>query len=94
MDPVARARALETVQQATLDDAARKKKLDAASAECAQRELNDRLADFANAWNKLITLAQKGVWNAKQAAKTRKAFDKLVHSAGWIEHGNQSLAER
>jgi hypothetical protein len=84
-DPAARSQALRSLEQASLGDNARKDKAAAASAERAQHELTQHLADFANAWNKLITLAEKGVWNAKQAAKTRKAFDKLVHSEGWIE---------
>ncbi len=60
-------------------------KKDEATAERRQRELTSRLADFANSWNKLVQLAEKGVWNAKQAAKTRKAFERLVQAEGWIE---------
>jgi hypothetical protein len=59
-----------------------------------QREFTARMAEFANCWNKLILGAQKGTWNAKAAAKTRKAFERLVHSQGWIEEGKDSPAER
>ena len=58
-----------------------------------QRELTSRLADFAISWNKLIQLAEKGVWNAKQAEKTRKAFDRLVRAEGWIEDNKHRVRQ-
>jgi hypothetical protein len=56
-----------------------------AAAEKRARELFQRLADFAEAWNTLIKMSDKGVWNAKQAKRAHKAFERLVECQGWIE---------
>ncbi len=89
-DVAARSQALQSLERVSLSTEAQKHQAAAADSERAQRDLTKRLTDFANAWNKLITLAEKGVWNAKQAAKTRQLFDKLIHSSGWIEE-NKNL---
>ena len=59
-------------------------------AEKRQREFNVLMADFAKSWNKLIQVAGRGGWNAKDARKTRQAFERLAHSEGWIEEANAS----
>ncbi len=81
---VDRSRALHVLEQ----EAQRPpRKKDDTAAQWRQRELSGRLAAFAESWNKLIKGAENGVWNAKQAKKTREAFEHLVKSQGWIEEG-------
>jgi hypothetical protein len=53
--------------------------------EIRHREFSQRVVEFAGAWNDLIASGSKGVWNAKQARAARKAFERLVHTDGWIE---------
>ncbi len=79
----ARARALRDLERSAADDSARVKQT--AAAQERQREFVTRLADFANCWNQLMRTADKGVWNAKIASKTHKAFERLVEAEGWIE---------
>ncbi len=81
---VDRSRALHVLEQ----EASRQphNKEDAA-VQWRQHELTGRLAAFAESWNKLIKGAENGVWNAKQAKKTRQAFERLVKAQGWIEDG-------
>ncbi len=50
-----------------------------------ERELLDRLGVFADSWNKLMQGAAKGVWNAKEAQKAHKAFERLLQCEGWVE---------
>ncbi len=57
-----------------------------AAAEKKKREFTLLMGDFVKSWNKLIQLAEKGAWDAKVAKKTRKAFEKLIKSEGWIEN--------
>jgi hypothetical protein len=65
-----------------LKDSPRTERLDA---QVFDREFTERLAEFATAWNQLMRIVDKGAWNLKQARKTRKAFERLVHSQGWVE---------
>jgi hypothetical protein len=51
------------------------------------------VADFTNSWNKLIQVAGRGGWNAKEARKTRQAFERLVRCQAWIEDANASAAK-
>jgi hypothetical protein len=51
----------------------------------ADRDFVDRVAKFATAWTALMELRNTGVWNIKQARRTRKAFERLVHSRAWVE---------
>jgi hypothetical protein len=82
-DPASRSRALQALERSSARDASRRN--EARVTENNQRELDGRLAEFANSWNKLMGLAEKGVWNAKQAKKTREAFERLIKAQGWIE---------
>ena len=66
----------------------RGRKADLAKLEKAQREFVERLAGFANAWNALMQVHEKGAWNAKQAREAHKAFERLVRSQGWVENTN------
>jgi uncharacterized protein (DUF2342 family) len=63
----------------------REKVRDRSASEKREREFVARLAEFAKAWNELIKLSEKGVWNPKQAKAAHQAFDRLVSSQGWIE---------
>jgi hypothetical protein len=65
-----------------LEDSPQTERLDA---HVFDREFTERLAEFATAWNSLMQVAVKGAWNVKQARKTRRAFERLVHSQGWVE---------
>ena len=81
-NPDARARALYSLERSARESARKK---EAADARRRQYELRNRLAEFANSWNKLMQLAEKGVWNARTAHETRKAFERLTRTEGWIE---------
>ncbi len=78
-----RSRALHSLETEVASRASQKK--NTAIAEHQQRELSERLAEFAGSWNKLMKGAENGVWNAKEAKKTRQAFERLTHTPGWIE---------
>lgn len=80
-----RSRALQTLEQDARRDAVNEKTAKAAAAETLRHEMQSKLADFANAWNKLVMTVEKGGWNAKQARKTRECFERLVRTSGWIE---------
>ncbi len=84
-NPEARSRALQAVEQGSSGEAVRRDKAARAVAENRQREFAARLSDFADSWNRLIQQANKGGWSAKEARKTREAFERLVRSEGWIE---------
>jgi hypothetical protein len=86
-----RSQALRALEQESVHKVSSQESVTAAN---RQQELTIRLADFANSWNKLIQNAQKGVWNAKEAKKTRKAFERLIHSEGWIEDMKDKEADR
>jgi hypothetical protein len=58
---------------------------DRAAEEKREREFMERMTEFATAWNALMKVCEKGVWNAKQAQQAHKAFERLVHSEGWVE---------
>lgn len=79
-----RSQALRALERDVAHNAVRK---GAAVDESRQRELLKRLTDFAESWNKLMTNAGKGVWNAKEARKTREAFERLIRSGAWVEDG-------
>ncbi len=80
-----RSRWLQAVEQNAALAASRQDKAAKAAVEKRQREFTVLLADFAGSWNKLMKLADRGGWNAKEAKKTRQAFERLVRSEGWIE---------
>ncbi len=84
-DPAARSRALEALEHSAAAAGAKDMDNETRAAKNNQRELDGRLAEFANSWNKLMTLAEKGIWNARQAKKTRQAFERLIRSQGWVE---------
>lgn len=63
----------------------REKARDRSTTEKREREFVARLAEFAKAWNDLIKLSEKGIWNPKQAKAAHQAFDRLVSSQAWIE---------
>ncbi len=81
-NPDARADALHKWEAAADHKSVKK---EAAADERRQNELYGKLSEFAESWNRLMQLAQKGVWNAKQAKKTREAFERLVRSNAWTE---------
>jgi hypothetical protein len=92
LSPEARSRELQAMEQRAARDAARPNQEARASAEKRQREFDVLMADFAKSWNKLIQVAGRGGWNAKEARKTREAFERLVRCQAWIEAGKASAA--
>jgi hypothetical protein len=74
-------------RSASLNDnvAEPEKARDRSASEKREREFIARLAEFAKAWNELIKLSEKGVWNPKQAKAAHQAFDRLVSSQAWFE---------
>jgi hypothetical protein len=60
------------------------------ASEKREREFSQRMAEFASNWNALVKQTGQGTWNAKQAEKTRKAFEKLIHSEGWLENKKEA----
>jgi hypothetical protein len=86
VDPEARSRWLQAVEQS----AAREDQTANAEREKRQRDFNILLVDFTKSWNKLIQLAGRGGWNAKEARKTREAFERLVRCQAWIEDAKAS----
>jgi hypothetical protein len=80
-----RSAALHALEQV----AERGKKADRAKVEKANLEFNERMTEFASAWNALIKVCEKGVWSAKQARQAHKAFERLVRSQGWVENTKQ-----
>jgi hypothetical protein len=60
-------------------------KVDHVNTETNDREFREHVAEFANAWNALMQDGEKGLWNPKHAHQTRKAFERLIHSKGWVE---------
>lgn len=93
LNPDARSRWLQAVEDSASRDAAAKDEIVKANADKRQREFNLLLADFANNWNKLIQVAGKGGWSAKEARKTRQAFERLVRSEAWIEEAKAAAAK-
>jgi hypothetical protein len=85
LNPETRSRALQGIEHTAAWDAAHPNEAARALAEKRQREFTILMADFANSWNKLVQVAGRGGWNAKEARKTREAFERLAHSEGWIE---------
>ena len=81
--PEAKSREIQAIEQRAVRDTAHEAAK--ADVEKRQREFNALLVDFTNSWNKLIKLSGRGGWNAKEARKTREAFERLAHSDGWIE---------
>ncbi|HEY1204542.1 MAG: hypothetical protein ABSH46_04650 [Bryobacteraceae bacterium] len=76
--------------QAVEQSAAREDQTANAEREKRQREFNVLLVDFTKSWNKLIQLSGRGGWNAKEARKTREAFERLVRCQAWIEDAKAS----
>ncbi len=93
VSPEARSRELQAMERRAARDAAHPNQAAKANAEKRQREFNVLLADFAKSWNKLIQVAGHGGWNAKEARKTREAFERLVRCQAWIEAGKASAPE-
>jgi hypothetical protein len=89
--PEDKSRDLQAIQQRAAHDTVQ----EAAKAdrEKRQREFTARVVDFTNSWNKLIQVAGRGGWNAKEARKTREAFERLVRCQSWIEDANASSAK-
>ncbi|HXN45776.1 MAG TPA: hypothetical protein VN893_03995 [Bryobacteraceae bacterium] len=85
LNPETRSRELQAIEHTAEYDAAHPDEAARALAEKRQREFTILMADFANSWNKLVQVAGRGGWNAKEARKTREAFERLAHSKGWIE---------
>ena len=81
------------MEQRAARDAARPNEEARASAEKRQREFDVLMADFAKSWNKLVQVSGRGGWNAKEARKTREAFERLVHCRAWIEAGKAPAPE-
>lgn len=93
VSPEARFRWLQAVEQSAARETVRPDKTANADAEGRQREFHILLADFARSWNKLIQLAGRGGWNAKEARKTREAFERLLRCQAWIEEAKASGAK-
>ncbi len=89
--PEDKSRDLQAIQQRAVRDTAQEAAK--AEAEKRQREFTTRVVDFTNSWNKLIKLSGRGEWNAKEARKTREAFERLVRCQSWIEDANASSAK-
>jgi hypothetical protein len=89
--PEDKSRELQAIQQRATHDTAREAAK--ADAEKRQREFSVLAVDFTNSWNKLIKLSARGEWNAKEARKTREAFERLVHCQAWIEDANAASAK-
>ncbi len=70
----------------------RGKARDRTASEKREREFVARLAEFAKAWNELIKLSEKGVWNPKQAKLAHRAFERLISSQDWIETAKKEAA--
>jgi len=85
LNPETRSRELQDIEHTAAWDAAHPDAAAKALAEKRQREFTILMADFANSWNKLVQVAGRGGWNAKEARKTREAFERLARSEGWIE---------
>ena len=86
-----RSRWLQEVEQRATHEALHKgSNRDKEIAQERTQFFNARLADFTKSWNKLMKLADNGVWNAKEAKKTRQAFERLVKTEGWIEESKGS----
>jgi len=81
------------IEQSAQRDAASGDKAARAAAQARLHEFNTLLADFADSWNKLISLSRRGGWSAKDARKTRLAFERLVHCEAWIEE-SEGLAPK
>ena len=85
LSPEVHSRQLQAIERTAAYDAAHPDEAARADAEKRQREFSILMADFAHSWNKLVQVAGRGGWNAKDARKTREAFERLAHSEGWIE---------
>ncbi len=83
--PVDQSRSLSMLERNATEAPERARASAKADSQKRQRDFNARLFDFANAWNRLVKTSDKGGWNAKEAKKTREAFERLVRSEGWIE---------
>jgi len=80
-----RARRLQMIAEGDARATLRPNRDAKAEAEKRQREFNLLLVDFTKSWNRLMKSAGQGGWNAKDARKTREAFERLLHSGAWIE---------
>ncbi len=58
------------------------------ASEALQRKLFKRMTEFTSAWNALVAASAKGIWDLKQAEAVHKAFDRVVHSEGWVEEAD------
>jgi hypothetical protein len=85
LDPEAHSRWLHAVEQNAAREGGQPNQAAQAEAQRRQHEFAALLSDFTKSWNKLMGLSSKGEWNAKEARKTRKAFERLVRSGAWIE---------
>jgi hypothetical protein len=68
----------------------REKARDRTASEKREHEFVARFAAFAKAWNELIKLSEKGIWDPKQAKAPHQAFERLVGSQGWIEAAHKA----
>jgi hypothetical protein len=93
LNPETRSRALQAIEHTAEYDAAHPDEAARALAEKRQRDFTILMADFASSWNKLVQVAGRGGWNAKDARKTREAFERLAHSDGWIEESKASAKD-
>jgi len=91
VSPEDKSRELQAIEQRATHDTVQEAAK--AEAEKRQREFTARVIDFTNSWNKLIQVAGRGGWNAKEARKTREAFERLVRCQAWIEDPNASSAK-
>ena len=93
LSPEVRSRQLQVIERTAAYEAAHPDEAAKALAEKRQRDFTILMADFANSWNRLVQVAGRGGWNAKEARKTREAFERLAHSEGWIEESKAAGAK-